>query len=37
MRATVTKIDNSTGIILPKEVAARLSISPEGYSVIPDH
>ena len=43
MRATVTKIGNSTGVILPKEVAARLKVkkgdslflteTPGGYSV----
>lgn len=45
MRATVTQIGNSTGIILPKEVVARLKIkkgdnvflteTPDGYSVTP--
>jgi len=45
MRATVTQIGNSTGVILPKEVVARLKIkkgdsvylteTPEGYSVTP--
>ena len=45
MRATVTQIGNSTGLILPKEVAARLKVkkgdsvylteTPEGYSVTP--
>jgi len=32
MRATVTKIGNSTGVILPKEVAARLKVR-KGDSV----
>ncbi|WP_419663306.1 putative addiction module antidote protein, CC2985 family [Desulfosarcina variabilis str. Montpellier] len=32
MRATVTKIGNSTGVILPKEVVARLKIK-KGDSV----
>jgi len=45
MRATVTQIGNSTGLILPKEVAARLKIkkgdsvflteTPDGYTVTP--
>jgi putative addiction module antidote len=45
MRATVTRIGNSTGVILPKEVAARLKVkqgdsvflteTPEGYTVTP--
>lgn len=45
MRATVTQIGNSTGLILPKEVAARLKVkkgdsvylteTPEGYFVTP--
>lgn len=45
MRATVTQIGNSTGIILPKEVAARLKIkkgdsvflteTPDGYTIRP--
>ena len=45
MRATVTQIGNSTGIILPKEAAARLKIkkgdivflteTPDGYTVTP--
>ena len=45
MRATVTQIGNSTGIILPKEAAARLKVKKEdsvylietvdGYSIIP--
>jgi putative addiction module antidote len=45
MRATVTRIGNSTGIILPKEVAARLRVKKgdsvfltetrDGYSVTP--
>ena len=45
MRATVTQIGNSTGVILPKEVAARLKVKkrdsvylteiPEGYAVTP--
>ena len=43
MRATVTKIGNSTGVILPKEVAARLKVqkgdsvflteTPDGYVI----
>jgi putative addiction module antidote len=43
MRATVTKIGNSTGVILPKEVAARLKVqkgdsvflteTPDGYAI----
>lgn len=45
MRATVTQIGNSTGLILPKEVAARLKVkkgdsvylteTPAGYSLSP--
>ena len=45
MRATVTKIGNSTGVILPKEAAARLKVkkgdsvflteTPDGYSISP--
>ena len=45
MRATVTQIGNSTGIILPKEAVARLKVqkgdsvylaeTPEGYAVTP--
>lgn len=45
MRATVTQIGNSTGLILPKEVAARLKVKkgdsvylseiPGGYAVTP--
>jgi putative addiction module antidote len=45
MRAAVTQIGNSTGVILPKEVAARLKVkkgdsvylteTPEGYTVTP--
>lgn len=45
MRATVTQIGNSTGVILPKEVVARLKIkkgdsvylteTPEGYTLSP--
>ena len=45
MRAAVTKIGNSTGVILPKEVAARLKVkkgdsvflteTPDGYTVTP--
>ncbi len=45
MRATVTQIDNSTGIILPKEAVARLKVkkgdsvflteTPDGYSLSP--
>lgn len=45
MRATVTKIGNSTGVILPKAVAERLKIkqgdivylteTPSGYAVTP--
>lgn len=45
MRATVTKIGNSTGIILPKDAAARLKVKkgdsvfltemPEGYMLTP--
>ena len=43
MRATVTRIGNSTGVILPKEVTARLKVkqgdtvflteTPDGYSI----
>ena len=45
MRATVTQIGNSTGIILPKEAAARLKVkkgdavflteTPTGYAMTP--
>lgn len=45
MRATVTQIGNSTGVILPKEAVARLKVkkgdsvylteTPEGYSLSP--
>nr|WP_238974551.1 MULTISPECIES: AbrB/MazE/SpoVT family DNA-binding domain-containing protein [Chlorobium/Pelodictyon group] len=45
MRASVTKIGNSTGVILPKVVAERLKIklgdmlilteTPEGYAITP--
>ena len=45
MRATVTQIGNSTGLILPKEVAARLKVkkgdsvflteTPDGYTLTP--
>ena len=45
MRATVTRIGNSTGIILPKEAVARLKVkkgdsiylteTPDGYSISP--
>ncbi len=45
MRVTVTQIGNSTGLILPKEAAARLKIkkgdsvflteTPEGYNLTP--
>lgn len=45
MRATVTQIGNSTGLILPKEAAARLRVkkgdsvflteTPSGYAVSP--
>lgn len=45
MRATVTKIGNSTGVILPKEVVARLKVkkgdsvflteTPDGYAITP--
>lgn len=45
MRVTVTQIGNSTGLILPKEAAARLKIkkgdsvflteTPDGYSLTP--
>lgn len=45
MRATVTRIGNSTGIILPKEAAARLKVkkgdavflteTPTGYAITP--
>ena len=45
MRAAVTQIGNSTGVILPKEVAARLKVkkgdsvflteTPDGYTVTP--
>ena len=43
MRATVTQIGNSTGVILPKEAAARLKVkkgdsvflteTPDGYAM----
>ena len=45
MRATVTQIGNSTGVILPKEAAARLKVKKgdsvylvetiDGYSITP--
>lgn len=45
MRATVTQIGNSTGVILPKEVVARLKVKKgdsvylietiDGYSITP--
>jgi putative addiction module antidote len=45
MRATVTQIGNSTGVILPKEVVARLKVkkgdsvflteTADGYSLSP--
>jgi len=45
MRATVTKIGNSTGVILPKEAVARLKVrkgdsvflteTPNGYILTP--
>ena len=45
MRATVTQIGNSTGVILPKEVVARLKVkkgdsvflteTPDGYVITP--
>ena len=45
MRASVTQIGNSTGVILPKEVAARLKVkkgdsvflteTSDGYSLSP--
>ena len=45
MRASVTKIGNSTGVILPKEAAARLRVkkgdsvflteTPGGYAITP--
>jgi putative addiction module antidote len=45
MRATVTQIGNSTGLILPKEAVARLKVkkgdsvflteTPDGYAVTP--
>ena len=45
MRATITKIGNSTGVILPKEAVARLKVkkgdtvflieTPEGYAISP--
>ena len=45
MRAAVTQIGNSTGVILPKEVATRLKVkkgdsvflteTPDGYTVTP--
>jgi putative addiction module antidote len=45
MRATVTQIGNSTGLILPKEAATRLKVkkgdsvflteTPDGYSIMP--
>jgi putative addiction module antidote len=45
MKVTVTKIGNSTGLILPKEAIARLKVkkgdsvylteTPEGYTITP--
>ena len=45
MRATVTQIGNSTGVILPKEAVARLKVkkgdsvflteTPDGYAISP--
>ena len=45
MKATVTQIGNSTGVILPKEAVARLKVkkgdsvflteTPSGYAVTP--
>ncbi|WP_027360754.1 AbrB/MazE/SpoVT family DNA-binding domain-containing protein [Desulforegula conservatrix] len=45
MRVTVTQIGNSTGLILPKEAAARLKVkkgdsvflteTPDGYNLTP--
>jgi putative addiction module antidote len=45
MRATVTQIGNSTGLILPKQAAARLKVkkgdsvflteTPDGYTITP--
>ena len=45
MRATVTQIGNSTGVILPREAVARLKVkkgdtvflteTPDGYSITP--
>lgn len=45
MKATVTQIGNSTGVILPKEAVARLKVkkgdsvflteTPNGYAVTP--
>jgi putative addiction module antidote len=45
MRATVTQIGNSTGVILPKEAVARLKVkkgdsvflteTPDGYAITP--
>lgn len=45
MKATVTQIGNSTGVILPKEAVARLKVkkgdsvflteTPSGYTVTP--
>ena len=45
MRATVTQIGNSTGVILPKEAVARLKVkkgdslflteTPDGYAMTP--
>jgi putative addiction module antidote len=45
MRATITRIGNSTGLILPKEAAVRLKAkkggsvflteTPDGYSITP--
>ncbi|MFZ2445151.1 MAG: AbrB/MazE/SpoVT family DNA-binding domain-containing protein [Syntrophobacteraceae bacterium] len=45
MRVKVTQIGNSTGVILPREAAARLKVkkgdsvflteTPEGYSITP--
>jgi putative addiction module antidote len=45
MRATITQIGNSTGVILPKEAATRLKVkkgdsvflteTPDGYAITP--
>ncbi len=45
MRTTVTQVGNSTGVILPKEVVARLKLkkgdslflteTPDGYMITP--